>query len=116
MSIPLLLVCLLLLGAAWAVLLSLCCENTEETAYPDAFAVLPVPEDTPAMRAYLQAYAAQILWMDAHVLQRVILVCTRESEALCRDMAQHYSCYTVMTLTGVQGHIAGMCRANSGKP
>ena len=114
MSITLLMVCLLL-GTAWAILLSLFRDDTEEPACTGALTVLPVPEDTPDMRMFLRDFAAQILWTDARVLQCVILVCTPESETLCRDMARDHSCFAVMTPAEVQTHIAGLCRANCGK-
>lgn len=71
-------------------------EKGTDAEEPEAYAVLPVPEDTPHVRAFLEYYASQISWMDAAVLRCVILVYNPGTEALCRDMARDYACYQAM--------------------
>ncbi|MBR1899110.1 MAG: hypothetical protein IJ825_09560 [Oscillospiraceae bacterium] len=68
------------------------------------FAVLPVPEDTPAVRAFLHELAAQVAWMDASVLRSVILVYPEKApavQALCEEMAQNYEVFMAMSFAQV---------------
>jgi hypothetical protein len=79
---------------------------------PEAFAVLPVPEDTPHVRAFLEFYASQVSWMDASVLRCVILVGNAQTQGLCEELAQNHACYQAMTLTEVQALTAQRCAAS----
>ncbi len=105
--------CILLLCIGIAVLITLLstpdCEHMEN---PEAFAVLPVPEDTPHVRAFLEFYASQIAWMDASVLRCVILVYNPQTQALCEDLARDYACYQAMPLEEVQSRLAVQCGKN----
>ena len=102
--------CILLLVIGTAVLLALLSTTDgENVESPAAFAFLPVPEDTPHVRAFLEFYASQISWMDASVLRCVILVGNPQTAELCRDMAQNYACYQAMPLEEVQAFLARQC-------
>ncbi len=94
---------IMLLGIGGAVLIALLsAEAGENEQDPGAFAVLPVPEDSPAARAMLEHYASQILWMDAKILRCVILVCQPRTQAMCEELARDYPCYTVMSADALQ--------------
>ena len=111
--------CLFLLIIGIAVLTALFLTPDNETAEsPQAFAFLPVPEDSPHVRAFLEFYASQISWMDASVLQCVILVSTPQTQALCADLARDYACYAAMTLDEAQHFLSNRCGTgeNSGNP
>ncbi|MCR5718472.1 MAG: hypothetical protein K6F80_05505 [Oscillospiraceae bacterium] len=116
MSSTVFIVCLMLAGLGGAVLIVLLTgSNAEEKPHCGAFALLPVTEDSPSERAFLEYYASQIMWMDADILQCVILVCTPESEELCQEMTRNYTCYRMMALQEVQEHIAAQFREKYGK-
>ena len=100
---------LLLCVVMAAVLSAFSPDGSEHVENPEAFAVLPVPEDTPHVRAFLEFYASQISWMDASVLRCVILVGNPQTAELCRDMAQNYACYQAMPLEEVQAFLARQC-------
>ena len=88
--------CILLLVIGTAVLLALLSTTDgENVESPAAFAFLPVPEDTPHVRAFLEYYASQVSWMDASVLQCVILVSTPQSASLCADLARDFFVFLV---------------------
>lgn len=100
----------MLLGIGGAILIALLStEGSEDVEKAEAFAVLPVPENTPSARAFLEHYASQIAWMDAKVLRCVILVSIPETHALCEELARDYECYTAMTLGEVQALLAKQC-------
>lgn len=107
---------LLIIGGIVLIVL-LSAGGSEPAAHPEAFALLPVPEDSPHARAFLEYYASQISWMDASVLHCVILVSNPQTEALCSDLARDYACYTAMSLEDAQQFLAGRCSIgeNSGK-
>ena len=101
---------LLLLGIGAAILAALLSVNiSEDSGQPAAVAVLPVPEDTPSARAFLEYYASQISWMDARILHCVILVGTEQTMPLCRELARDYSCFAAMSLPDVQAFLAEQC-------
>jgi hypothetical protein len=102
--------CLVLLIIGIAVLTALFfTPDIEEADSPQAFAFLPVPEDSPHVRAFLEFYASQILWMDASVLQCVILISTPQTQELCTDLARDYACYATMTLDEAHHFISDRC-------
>ena len=94
-----------------AVLSVLSTEDGGDVESPEAFAVLPVPEDTPHVRAFLEFYASQVSWMDASVLRCVILVGNAQTQALCEELAQNHACYQAMTLAEVQALTAQRCES-----
>ena len=66
------------------------------------FAVLPVPDGSPAARAFLERYAGQIAWMDSEILRCVFLVYPDDSpdaEILCTDMHRQYDFFSPVSLT-----------------
>lgn len=100
----------MLLGIGGAILIALLStEGDEDVEKAEAFAVLPVPEDTPSVKAFLEHYASQIAWMDAKILRCVVLVSIPETHALCEELARDYECYTVMSLGEVQAFLARQC-------
>ena len=99
---------LLIIGGIVLVTL-LFAKDSENAEHPEAFAILPVPEDTPHTRAFLEYYASQISWMDASVLHCVILVSNPQTEALCADLARDYNCYTAMSLEDAQRFLTTQC-------
>lgn len=108
----------MLLGIGGAVAIALLSGASEQTPeHTQAFAVLPVPEDTPSARAFLEHYTSQVAWMDTSVLRCVILVSNPDSQTLCEELAREYACYQTMTLPQMQGFLASQCRKapNSGK-
>lgn len=103
---------ILLLGIGAAILAALFfTPDSEPAQVPEAFAFLPVPEDTPHMRAFLEYYASQISWMDASVLRCVVLVSSPQSAALCADLARDYPCFAAMSPEEAQQLLAERCGA-----
>lgn len=94
---------LLILGSAVGICLligirSLEEEDEEERLVP--FAVLPIPDGNPDTKAFLERLGGQLSWMDASILQSVVLVYqTPEGETLCRNMAQQYDFFTCLSRT-----------------
>ena len=108
MSSTVFIVCLMLAGLGGAVLIVLLTgSNAEEKPHCGAFALLPVTEDSPSERAFLEYYASQIMWMDADVLRCVILVANEESLPLCQELARDHACYTAMTLPQARAFLDG---------
>ena len=102
----------MLLGIGGAVTFALLSTPArEDVENPAAFAVLPVPESSPSARAFLEYYASQVSWMDAQVLQCVILIGTQESYPLCEEFAREYACFAAMTLAEAQAYLAQQCGA-----
>ncbi len=105
-----LILAVLLLGIGGAVLIALFSGDVPEPAeHPDAFAILPVPEDTPSARAHLEHYASQIAWMDAEILRCVILVSNPQSRDLCEELSRDYECYRTMSSAELQQFLAQRC-------
>ena len=105
-----LILAIMLLGIGGAVLIALFSGGVPEPAeHPDAFAILPVPEDTPAARAHLEHYASQIAWMDAEILRCVILVNNPQTRSLCEELSRDYECYRTMTCRELQQFLAERC-------
>ena len=101
----------MLLGIGGAVVIALLSTNGEQDVeHTEAFAILPVPENTPKARAFLEHYASQIMWMDASVLRCVVLVNTPETRGLCEELAREYGCYQTMTMQEVEALLEERCK------
>ena len=66
------------------------------------FAVLPVSECSPSMKAFLEFYASQIAWMDSEILYTVLLVWpdnNLEIRKLCEELSRQYDFFTSVSLS-----------------
>ena len=104
---------LLCLGLAVAAALLYTPEQPQEERRLTPFAVLPVAEDTPSLRAFLHELAAQVSWMDAAVLHSVILVYPEDAPALrelCEEAAQNYEVFMAMSLPQMEALLESRTR------
>ena len=65
------------------------------------FAVLPVSESSPAVKAFLEFYASQIAWMDSEILYTVLLVYPEDNpeiQKLCQEISRQYDFFTPVSL------------------
>ena len=66
------------------------------------FAVLPVSECSPSVKAFLEFYGAQIAWMDSEILYTVLLVWpddNPEIQNLCEEISRQYDFFTPVSLS-----------------
>lgn len=92
---------LLILGSAVGICLLIGTYSLEGDRKKDRllpFAVLPIPDGDPDTKAFLERLGGQLSWMDANILQSVILVYrSPEGEQLCREMARQYDFFTCLS-------------------
>ena len=65
------------------------------------FAVLPVSECSPSVKAFLEFYGAQIAWMDSEILYTVLLVYPDDNpdiQKLCEEISRQYDFFTPVSL------------------
>lgn len=82
---------------------AVCCGRSTDGVSPDLapFSVLPLPDASPDVRAYLELLAGQIAWMDSNVMHSLVLVYGEddaETAALCDEMRRKYDFIVCMTL------------------
>lgn len=71
-------------------------------------AVLPIPDGAPETKAFLELLAGQLAWIDASLLQSVILVyrCP-EAQGLCLEMAKQYDFFSCLSVEETKNMIEG---------
>ena len=66
------------------------------------FAVLPVSDCSPSVKAFLEFYASQIAWMDSEILYTVLLVYPDDDsgiQKLCEEISRQYDFFTPVSLS-----------------
>ena len=69
------------------------------------FAVLPVPDSSPSVKAFLEFYASQIAWMDSEILYTVLLIYPENApdvQQLCEEISRQHDFFTPLSLPQAQ--------------